>query len=288
MGVARVGPGDRPPRPAHDGRPDVEAAAGHLHDAVRAVRPRRAGHVARRRPRRRGDGRRDGVQARVARRRRARKRYVRDGRGRRGAAPAPARTGTARRRAGDDQPQLLRQLHHRQRARLLRGPDDRARPDRDRPAPRRPSPLGVRRRVRGGARPAGDLAVLGSVRAVVVLEGPGRPQARDRAVRADPGAVVRAGVLGVGSFLPRRQPGSARPLQQPGAEAVPVLQLGRRPRVAEGAAADQGRRGGRGRYGAAPAAAPVARRAAQAGERPGPGARAARVLSDCSASAGGC
>ena len=38
----------------------------------------------------------------------------------------------------------------------------------------------------GRARPSRDLAVLGSVRAVAVLEGPGRAQARDRAVRADP------------------------------------------------------------------------------------------------------
>ena len=69
---------------------------------------------------------------------------------------------------------------------------------------------GVRGRFRRRARPARDLAVLGSLRAVAVLEGPGRAEARDRAVRADPGAVVPARVLGLGPFLPRRQPRPAR------------------------------------------------------------------------------
>ena len=71
-------------------------------------------------------------------------------------------------------------------------------------------PAGVRGRLLGGARPPRDLAVLGSLRAVAVVEGPGRAQARDRAVRADPGAVVPARVLGLGSLLPRRQPRASR------------------------------------------------------------------------------
>ena len=53
VGLDHLGPRDRPPRPADDRRPVVEAAPGPLHDGLLAVRRGGAGPVARRRARRR-------------------------------------------------------------------------------------------------------------------------------------------------------------------------------------------------------------------------------------------
>ena len=178
VGVARVGPGDHPPQPAHDGRPDMEAAADDLHDAVRAVRQGGARHVARGRARRRRDGGGDGVQdaarltwwlgdlAGLERRLRASERI---------AALAPGCSPARSRALG----LVFSGAFITDNAlRLLRGADDRARADRTRPPPRRPPAPGVRVRLLRGARPPGDLGLLGSYGLWLLWKDPGRAQAR--------------------------------------------------------------------------------------------------------------
>ena len=68
-GVGGVGARGRPARARHHQRPVVEAVPGAVHDAARAVRRRRAGAVADRRPRRRAARARGRVRARAAPRR---------------------------------------------------------------------------------------------------------------------------------------------------------------------------------------------------------------------------
>ncbi len=238
LGVAGMGPRDRAHQPPDHRRAHLEAAPGGVHDGVLAVRQGRAGPLAGRRPGRRGDCGRDGVQGVRA------PRTAACGAPRRGRGPHRVRRVRAARAGGIDRDvrvDFRGRVHHRQRARLLRGVDDRVGPDRGRSPPRRQVPPGIRRRLCGRAGPSRDLAVLGALRPVAVLEGSRSPQARRRPVRVDPGVVVPAGVLGVGPLLPRRHACSYPPLQQRGVRQMPVLHRVRQACMAHRPGQDQDR-----------------------------------------------
>ena len=164
LGVADLGPRDRPLRPRDHDRPLVEAAAGAVHDPVQLRRRRRrAAAVDRGRPRRRHPRLRDGVPARRSPGRADRRRD-------RGVLAVPRR-----------------RVHPQLRARQLRGDPGRAVPVGDRAPPRRPPPRRVpARRRRRPAAPRG-VAVHRALRALSDPDRParedGRARARERARR---------------------------------------------------------------------------------------------------------
>ena len=198
VGVDHLGPRGRAPRPRDHDRPELEAAAGHLHDAVQPRgRRRRAAAVARRGAGGRHPRVRDGLPARQA----------------------PGRAGRGADRRGLADPR--RRVHPQLLPRQLRGHPRRALPVGDRAPPRRPPPRRVPARPRRRAAAARGVAVH---RALRPLSDRRRLAPREAAAGQDddprdrwrprPGhPLVRAGVPRIGRLPARRGP---RAQAQPG------------------------------------------------------------------------
>ena len=248
MVVAGVEPPDRPRPPDHHQRRNlVEAAADDLHHPVRPVRQGSARSVAgggaRRRARRRGDGVPPRLPPHHAGRRPLRRGRRRDGpadHGRTGAAGRAHRS----RRPG---PLGLRGFRLIQRPGVLRGLRRSAAAHQHRPTHRRQASPGLRGRLLRGARPARDLAVLGPLWPLAVLEGPRRAGARRDAGRDHADRLVPARLPGLRLVQLQRQPCDASALQQPGLRLQPVRGRAEAGRVADDAPAHQGRRRAAGR-----------------------------------------
>ncbi len=188
VGVDHLGPRDHAPRPRHDRRAVVEAAADPVHRAVLARR-RRAGAraVDPGRPRRRPAGGRDGVPARGPARR--------------------SRGGRDRRRRAGARGRVRAQL----RARQLRGPARRLLPAGGRAPPRRPPPRRVPARLPRRPAAARGVAAVGPLRPLAPRRRLARPaavaraRARGRRRPGDADRVVRAGVPRLGLAAARRR-----------------------------------------------------------------------------------